>query len=88
MRIAICDDEAVEQRHLHTLVDEWARKRGVAVSVCVFDSAEAFLFEYVEDKGFDVLLLDIQMKRWTAWLLPSGSGRTTKGFRSYSSPVS
>ena len=63
MRIAICDDEAVEQRHLHTLVDEWARKRGVAVSVCVFDSAEAFLFEYVEDKGFDVLLLDIQMKK-------------------------
>lgn len=33
-----------------------------AVKTSDFSSAEAFLFKYEEDKSFDILLLDIQMK--------------------------
>ena len=63
MRIAICDDEAAQREFLRPLVEAWATRRGHVVSVHAFESAEAFLFAYAEDKGFDALLLDIQMKK-------------------------
>ncbi len=61
MRIAICDDEPAQIAYLRRLVDAWAEARGVWLTVAGFASAEAFLFAYEADKGFDLLLLDIQM---------------------------
>lgn len=60
--IAVCDDEAVEIEYLTSLTQEWAKATKTAVSTSGFASAEAFLFKYEEDKNFDILLLDIQMK--------------------------
>lgn len=62
LNIAICDDETVEIEYLTSLVQEWARVTKSAVNISDFSSAEAFLFEYEENKNFDILLLDIQMK--------------------------
>ncbi|MGI6667758.1 MAG: LytR/AlgR family response regulator transcription factor [Bacillota bacterium] len=61
VRIAICDDEASQRDYLRQQVEGWAARRGHALSVHLFASAEAFLFAYDEDKSFDILLLDIQM---------------------------
>lgn len=61
VRIAICDDEASQRDYLRRQVEGWAARRGHVVSVHLFVSAEALMFAYDEDKGFDVLLLDIQM---------------------------
>lgn len=60
--IAVLDDESVEIEYLTTLTQEWAQATETAVNISGFASAEAFLFEYEEDKNFDILLLDIQMK--------------------------
>ena len=60
-KLAICDDNPVDTLYLQSLVSKWARNEGKAVEVHVFASAEAFLFEYEEDKSFDILLLDIEM---------------------------
>ena len=62
LNIAICDDEAAQIEYLTSIVSEWAKKSEISVSVSGFLSAEAFLFKYEEDKNFDILLLDIQMK--------------------------
>ena len=62
LNIAICDDEAAQIEYLTLIVSEWAKKSEISVSVSGFLSAEAFLFKYEEDKNFDILLLDIQMK--------------------------
>lgn len=62
LNIAVCDDEYVEIEYLAQLVQEWAKATQHAANVSTFASAEAFLFKYEEDKSFDVLLLDIQMK--------------------------
>lgn len=62
IRIAICDDEPAQHKYLQELIDIWGKKNGHIVSVRTFDSAEAFLFTYSEDKSFDILLLDIKMK--------------------------
>ena len=59
IKIAICDDNQADIEYLAVLVKEWAADRSVQVKV--FSSAEAFLFQYVEEKDFDILLLDIEM---------------------------
>lgn len=62
IRIAVCDDELVQTEYLSALVSKWAARDSIGVSVQAFPSAEAFLFAYADDKSFDILLLDIQMK--------------------------
>lgn len=62
LNIAVCDDEAVEIEYLSFLTHQWAEETGLAVRVSGFGSAEAFLFDYEENKKTDILLLDIQMK--------------------------
>ncbi len=61
LNIAVCDDESVEIEYLTQLTRQWAKLTETAVSISCFASAEAFLFEYEENKDFDILLLDIQM---------------------------
>ncbi|MBO9607394.1 MAG: response regulator transcription factor [Paenibacillaceae bacterium] len=59
--IAICDDEQVELQYLSKLVNQWASINKHAAIAESFASAEAFLFRYAENKGYDILLLDIEM---------------------------
>ena len=61
-KIAVCDDEAEQVEYLTTLVRDWAESCGKRVSVRPFSSAEEFLFHYEEEKDYDILLLDIEMR--------------------------
>ncbi len=60
-RIAICEDEETERAYLSSLVRSWAEQSGYTIDLTIFDSAEAFLFHYAEEKDYDLLLLDIEM---------------------------
>ena len=60
-KIAICDDTEVDRNYINDIVCNWARQCGHSVDVCLFASAEEFLFEYEEDKSYQILLLDIEM---------------------------
>jgi DNA-binding LytR/AlgR family response regulator len=59
--IAICDDNTADLEYVSTLVDEWSRNSQNIVNINIFPSAEAFLFNYEDDKDYDILLLDIEM---------------------------
>lgn len=61
IRVAVCDDERTECEYLCALLSEWAKRADVRCECVTFKSAESFLFEYEDDKNFDLLLLDIQM---------------------------
>lgn len=61
-RVAVCDDNAVDLEFNCSLLERWAAIRGIPVHIETFPSAEAFLFQYAEDKDFDILLLDIEMR--------------------------
>ena len=61
MKIAICDDSAVDRDYPAGMVEAWARDRGILLILRKFPSAEAFLFQYAEEKDWDILLLDIEM---------------------------
>ena len=61
MRIAVIDDQPADRDYIAALVSRWAKDWDTAVTAVPFPSAEAFLFDYSEDKNFDILLLDIEM---------------------------
>lgn len=63
MKIAICDDEQVQLELLKKYVEEWGTFRSISLQFMLFESAEAFLFQWEEDKSYDLLILDIEMGR-------------------------
>lgn len=61
-KIAVCDDEQAEIAYLTKIVSAWAKQSGSVAALSAFESAEAFLFHYTEQKNYDIILLDIEMK--------------------------
>ena len=61
-KIAICDDSAVDREYISNLVNLFATKNGYLIHIDTFSSAENFLFHYVEENNYDMILLDIEMK--------------------------
>jgi len=57
LRVVICDDEKAETEYLTKLVQRWADSKGVKAVTSCFPSAEAFLFDYEDNKSFDLLLI-------------------------------
>ena len=85
-KIALCDDEEALLRLVSGLVGEWAAARQTVCGIETFPSAEAFLFQYQEDKSYDILLLDIEMTGMDGVELARPSGGRTRRCRSSSSP--
>lgn len=62
IKIAVCDDNQREAEYVASLCQKWAAERNLTAQTRLFPSAEAFLFQYAEEKDYDILLLDIEMK--------------------------
>lgn len=62
LKIAVCDDDASQRDYLSERVSLWAKKNRHLAEVKQYSGAEAFLFDYSEEKDFDILLLDIEMQ--------------------------
>ena len=60
-RVAIVDDSTTDAEFVKGILNSWADLRQANIQAEVFLSAEAFLFQYAEDKDWDILLLDIEM---------------------------
>ena len=61
-KIAICDDSNTDRESIVGMVRRWAEVAGYIVQVSEFPSAESFLFQYADDKDYDILLLDVEMR--------------------------
>lgn len=61
LKIAICDNEQNQIEYITSLVMSWSAREGHNCEIRAFETAEAFLFEYEDDKVYDILLLDIEM---------------------------
>ena len=61
-KIAICDDEQNQIEYISSIVSMWEKQLGCVCDISTFHSAEAFLFDYWEDRTYDILLLDVEMK--------------------------
>lgn len=65
-RIAVVDDDSVGAGYIASIVADWAHQRGDIAKTEIFQSAEAFLFSYAENKTYEILLLDIELGRGRA----------------------
>lgn len=62
MKIAIIEDEQAHSELLNQYIEMWSKDRDIPVVVASFSSAESFLFAWEEERDFEVLFVDIQMK--------------------------
>ena len=62
INFAIVDDSIIDSGYVKELVIKWANDKKYQSNIDLFSSAEGFLFHYVENKEYDILLLDIEMK--------------------------
>lgn len=62
-RVAVCDDDQEQALRIGSVVAEWSRERGYVCEARIFACAEEFLFEYEEDRTYDILLLDVEMEK-------------------------
>lgn len=60
-KIALCDDSDADRQYVLNMVGTWAAAAGHLVHTDAFASAESFLFHYVQESDYDILLLDIEM---------------------------
>ncbi|WP_300800154.1 LytTR family DNA-binding domain-containing protein [uncultured Acetatifactor sp.] len=61
LKIAICDDDANQRDYLVGITAAWAGRMRHLAQVRIYSRAEDFLFDYGEEKDFDILLLDVEM---------------------------
>lgn len=66
--IAIVEDEEKEREYLKSLIQKWltAHKNETQITECA--SAEEFLFKYPQTQGFDLIFMDIMMKKMNGGL--------------------
>lgn len=60
-KIGICDDFEEDRSLVLSYTKEWAEKNGNDVKINAFSSAKEFLFNYEDEKDYDILLLDVEM---------------------------
>lgn len=63
LKIAVCDDNKLDQDYVIKLLQEYANENGVILEIQAFISAEQFLFQYVDEKDYQILVLDIEMEK-------------------------
>lgn len=59
--IALVDDEKIQQDLIKKLLKEYEAMHSIQLNIFTFESAEAFLFHFEEDKSVELLILDIEM---------------------------
>ena len=65
IRIAICDDQYNDYQLILEYINLWAREQDIKVNVEYFSSGEEFMFDWPEEKNFDIAFLDIEMNKIT-----------------------
>ncbi len=61
-KIAVCDDNPADADYVADIIRRWAQARAVLMEIERFPSAEAFWFQYEENRCYDILFLDIEME--------------------------
>ena len=62
MKIAICEDEKIHLNELYIMINSWSESVNAHVDISAYNNAEALLAIW-GDIIFDVLILDIEMKK-------------------------
>ena len=61
MKIAICEDQAVQVNLLNNKIKKWDNDYDIEVTINNFTTAESFLFEWEDYDKYDIIFLDIKL---------------------------
>lgn len=61
MKIAICEDQAVQVNLLNNKIKKWANDYDIEATINNFTTAESFLFEWEDYDKYDIIFLDIKL---------------------------
>lgn len=61
LKVAICDDSKADQEYIIQILNQWSQVTNIHLEIHTFLMAEQFLFQYEEEKDFQILVLDIEM---------------------------
>lgn len=61
LKIAVCDDDPAQREYLREMISAWMKRSRNPAQIRLYADAESFLFDYSEEKDFDILLLDVEM---------------------------
>lgn len=61
-QIAVCDDQDEQLQELKSFIFRWSQNRGFPCQIQAFSSGEEFLFAYEENRAYDIIVLDIEMR--------------------------
>lgn len=64
MKLAIVDDNKIEQEIISTTLHAYETERNTTLSICTYDDGESFLKPYTPGK-FDLIFMDIYLKKQT-----------------------
>lgn len=65
MNIAIVEDNTLQQKIIYNICLEYFTTNKLNYDIKLFSNAENFIFSYTDNKNFDLVILDIQMKEMT-----------------------
>lgn len=77
MKAAVIEDEMSHRMLLCEEIRKWGLDTKEPVSICEYDSAEAFLFDWEDQPSFDVLFIDIQMGQMDGVAMARKYGKRT-----------
>ena len=63
IRIAVVEDEKEQYEYVKKMLEQWSREKGECIAVTHVSCAEEFLINYNQPDTFDVLFLDVYMKK-------------------------
>ena len=63
MRVAVCDDESDQVFGIVNLIQHWAAEKQTDINVDTFTSAEEFMFRWSGGHVYDLIVLDIKLKK-------------------------
>lgn len=63
MKVAVCEDEMFWRVQLESMIRRWAEERKIALDLRNFPDGESFWFAYLEERDWDMVFLDIEMRR-------------------------
>lgn len=61
MKVAVCEDEVIQINLLNNQIENWAKEKGIDISIDNFKTAESFLFQWSDYDKYDIIFLDIKL---------------------------
>ena len=81
MRLAICDDNELERRILHSLLKKYFSEASISCEFTLYDHGTTLYYDIMDGMEFDIIFLDLFMEDSFGLTIPHCGSAHTSSFR-------